>query len=195
MSMAGLVTSLCGDRPPMLVTTATTGVHESDTLIAAFFISPLSRETELVMREVPEDMLAPSREYHGIGSEEMRSYALPDDQALARLDELAQNNTLFGYNPEFQSRYLAKGMTAAPVVLDLPALVQAADMRMAMAQVTGLSELQALALRQIGGKAPSFRSLCRRYGLEPNQVLLPLQASCWQLCGLWDRLAEIPAVR
>ena len=193
MQYTDLIASLTGEKTPALLTTATTGLKEEDELIAAFTITG-NQETELLMRSLPTEKLSPASVFHGIGPQEVRSFGQPDDLVRSQLDELFAHHSVFSYNPEFQTDFLSRFGDGQYVVHDLPLILQAADMRVPLCEVRTLSELESEASRLVG-KPPSFKSICRRYSIAPRELLLPLQSACWQLRGLWARLAEIPVVR
>lgn len=191
MQYQELITNVCGDKPPVLLTTATTGVKPEDTLIAAFSIDLSDRSTSLVMRHISNELLAPAAQYHGIMEQEMRSFAMPEDLVKRTLEELFAEHTVFSYNPVFQTDFIGRFLGDTVSVVDLPAIVQAADMRTSRLEGDSPAQLEASAMRLID-KPPAFRAICRRYGLQPRAFLLPLQASGWQLDELWARLSEIP---
>lgn len=129
----------CSDKV-VLLSTATTGVHKSDELLAVEYVKyegDKQTETHCLMRLVGSDALAASAEYHRITKETMLANAESDDKIKEELNEVLRGSTIFTYNIPFQRRALTEMSGGFLDVLspmcDLPLWLKAGESRMPFA--------------------------------------------------------------
>lgn len=99
-----------GDTKVVLLSTATTGLHKSDQLIAVNYVvydDDKEVETGTAIRMVPEEILNSSKEYHRITKEILLANGMTDEDFKDKLQEVLQpGRVVFTYNVPFQVKAL-----------------------------------------------------------------------------------------
>lgn len=182
------------------MTTATTGLGMDDETIAvgwrAFDENTNDWVVGSVYREVDNDKLMASQEYHQITSDYLRANACVDEQFRLEVNDVFAGHAVFTYNPPFQLRYLEKVLGGTVPMHNLPAFIKGANVRQTVDDIdtATLETLEAYCLR-VGGKPGSLQKLTSLYrvgGLLPPA--LPFESAVYQLLGLLQLLQQIPMV-
>lgn len=99
-----------GDTKVVLLSTATTGLHKSDQLIAVNYVvydDDKQVETGTLFKLVPEDLLNPSKEFHKITKEVLMANGATDEDFKDKIQEvLCPGRVVFTYNVPFQQKAL-----------------------------------------------------------------------------------------
>ena len=193
-----LLSAMMGDRGPMLVTTATTGLKEAeDQLIGVSLMEPgAATVPRTVIRRVPEELLSKGREYHRI-TRTASDRGVSDDELRAELDRVSETHTLFSYNAAFQRLWLSSRTTTGIIMVhNLPQLLKAAMSRQVVRlhDDDTMSDLETVCCR-LAGNVPGFARFARGLGMEePSEELwLPMERNLLLLSDMWSRLVALPA--
>ena len=198
------------DGRPRLVSAlslATTGVHNSDALIALYIKTmtiehvgdqwvPVDIQTSKVLNaDIPADMLAASYRYHGISSEQLAAEGV-DDATFKQRVEYTMSQAQFAdilliYGLEFLRKFLLKADTCIQVgenVLDITALdrlVRSGTAVRCMRQETGVTSRDlALACQTVG--PGTLASMRRAHGKQEPDLLVPVpEANCTFMLDLF----------
>lgn len=187
-------------RPPMLFSTATTGVNSDDCLLAVSYeIVKTPRESGTVFYSAPASCALNGVDYHRITMHTLSVYGLQAEEFSEEVNRLFKENTAFSYNPAFQVSALTDMADCTPgYVHDLPLLMKLAMSRFALSaedldKICTLPELEALANKMVG-QPPPFKRLMRSCNIvvDPYTDVLPVETNKQILTQMWDQLCGIP---
>lgn len=189
-------------RPPMLFSTATTGVNSDDCLLAvSYTVIKNPRESGTVFYAAPASCALNGVDYHKITMHTLSTYGLQAEEFSEEVNRLFKENTAFSYNPAFQVSALTDMADCTPgYVHDLPVLMKLAMSRLALSaedldKICTLPELESLAKR-MAGQPLTFKRLMKSCNIvvDPYTDELPVKTNVQILTQLWDQLCDIPLV-
>ena len=109
-----------GNSSVVLFSTATTGLHKTDKLLAfsyQLYDGDTAGDSGTLFLDATAEELAPGMQYHQISSEIMRANALQKDEYKEKLLGILQNRVAFTYNAPFQLKAL---MVMGGGIIEMP---------------------------------------------------------------------------
>lgn len=190
----------CGNKPPLIVATATTGLSdETDQLIAIGYKTINAGDpVRSMMRRVPEDELVKARPYHRI-TRAASDNGLSDSQFEDRLRALIDSYTLFTYNPPFQRLFVSKHTDGTiPPMYNLPLLVKTAVSRQVFkSDPVGmdLADFETICYKMAGNMV-GFKKQAALMGLMEfsGSLYLPHESAAMMMYDMWNRAAHVQIV-
>lgn len=200
MTWQELVLSL-SSGPVLLFSTATTGVHESDNLLAVSWCKIEDENDQgtygTLYHALPEDIAMIGAQYHKIPSQTLATLGFEPGAFEEKIEELFDGVTAFSYNPMFQHLAL-NCMVECNVrhIADLAAITSVAlNNRMLSAEdldkITTIGQLNSLLAGM--GKAPPFKRVMKMCDItiDPFTDELPVVTNVQILHAFWEKLSSL----
>ena len=200
MTWQELVTSV-SRGPIVLFSTATTGVHSNDELLALSWnrIDPEGTEEKgTIFHAVPAERALQGVDYHHITMHTLSTQGLDTPDFIRAIQDLLKDTTPFSYNPSFQLMALNE-MSDCDIdwVFDLALTTNAAlNHRMLSAEdldgVVNPVQLMGL-LARVSGNPPPFKRVMRMCDIviDERTDVLPLVTNVQILRAFWKKLGEL----
>ena len=199
MTWQELILSL-SHGPVLLFSTATTGVHESDNLLAVSWCKIEEGNEDqygTLFHALPEDIAMIGSQYHQIPEHTLATLGYEPGEFEKKVDELFDGVTAFSYNPMFQHLAL-NCMVECNVrhIADLAAITSVAlNSRMMSAEdldkITTIGQLNSLLAGM--GKPPPFKRVMKMcdIAIDPFTDELPVVTNVQILHAFWEKLSSL----
>lgn len=189
-----------GSSTAILLSTATSGLHRTDQLLAlsyALYQGDECQETNTFILSVPDDILMPSAEYHRISPEMVRTQGIAKEEFKEKLEKLfTPDKVVFTYNSPFQIKALTlmgDGMLeAVPCpMLDLPIWIKAAESKMHFVVDLPIDKAQVQMANRV--MCPAWKKVLSHRGIDPQTPpgMLPVEYNVQCLQMLYGDLKEL----
>ena len=176
--------------PVRCLSTATTGVHDEDELIAVSTKEPGSPTTTII-RSIDVDKLEPAMEYHRITPELVRERGMQDNEFKRELSNMV-GGIMLSYNPAFHVKYISALDDSVDFkCVDIVLIWKAANANLAVSSDMSLQELQAYIMASLG-KANAFKRVAASSGFSDFEYLLPCENSACAVEWIYSQLALFP---
>ena len=180
-----------GGRKVVTLSTATTGLNliDEDELIGVCI------DDNVYLRNVPNDLLLKSQEYHGVTGEMLSGKAMDDESFKNAVRQQLDNVIILTYNPDFQSTALWSWCNADSLpLIDLPRVYKGAAAQLVIEDGGDAVDYLNRMAGQVKGRL-GFKSLCDRLGIiSQDEASLPMQTASQHLWRLYGLLRALPAV-
>ena len=189
-----------GSSTVALLSTATSGLHRSDQLLAvsyALYHGDDHQESKTFIVSAPDDILMQSAEYHRISPEMVRTQGMPREQLKEKLEELlTPDKVVFTYNSPFQIKALTMmgegTLEAVPCpMLDLPIWIKAAESKMHFVVDLPIDKAQVQIANRV--MCPAWKKVLSYRGIDPQTPpgMLPVEYNVQCLEMLYGDLKEL----
>lgn len=203
MLWSEFIQSMLGDKSAMLLSTATTGVNESDCLLAVSYViaGTENSRVQTLFHNVPASCAQNGAQYHRITVHTLSQRGLTTNDFVQEVNQLFATNVPFSYNPSFQKMALNEMVDCDPCsVVDLPLLLKLARSHLPVSaedldSLFTFKQLEDFAHKKVGA-SPPFKSLMRMCNIvaDPYTDELPVVTNVEILERFWEQLGELEMV-